>query len=163
MKQYKTTTGDDISMQFFQSTNNKNRSVYKYATKKELVMEKKHSSASTQTRSVCDDEPGPSTDDSVNMSSSTPSTPSAKRQKGTPNDRNICKKCKLVYNSKMDDDYDSLWINCAHRGCDWWVHMYCMGIDVRENNIQDFESIVKVYCQSHNPHPLPRPSSKRKL
>ena len=37
MKQHKTTTGDDIAITFFQTTGNKNHTVCKYATKKELV------------------------------------------------------------------------------------------------------------------------------
>ena len=165
MKQYKTTTGDDVSITFFQTTNNKNRQVYKYATKKELVAGKKFSNATTQTTNsqpeVSEDEDEPGLSQSIE--SSTPATPSSKRRKGTPTDRNVCRKCKLVYNSKMDDDYDSLWINCAHRGCEWWVHMYCLGINVADKDVDNFESTVKIYCPTHNPHQLPRPNFKRKL
>ena len=52
------------------------------------------------------------------------STPSKKRKHLTPQERNTCEKCKIIYGSRMDDEFDSVWINCNRRGCDYWVHMY---------------------------------------
>ena len=52
----------------------------------------------------------------------------------------------------MDDDYGSDWINCARRNCIYWAHLYCLGFEVKDEDMDTFTRVTKYYCPTHNPH-----------
>ena len=132
-----------------------------------MIMKQQHVACGTQTQELdC------STLDSINESTfqesssnqtpqtSTPQTPTKRRKKSsTPNMENKCRKCNVAYQTKMDDDYGSDWINCARRNCIYWAHLYCLGFEVKDEDMDTFTRVTKYYCPTHNPHTLPRPKS----
>ena len=88
-----------------------------------------------------------------------PCTPTRRAKKSTPSNENVCRKCGIAFDSRMDVEYDSRWINCCQRSCTYWVHLFCLGIEVEESKIPTFEKSVKYFCVKHNPHALPREKS----
>ena len=140
--------------------------MFRYGTSHSLAKRPEKRDCSSQTVAVASTSNVSVTPDVACCSKSAPgeseSTPLRKRKKqSTPQDRNTCTKCKIVYGSRMDDEYDSPWINCNHRGCDYWVHMYCVGLVVKESDMLTFE-VVKFYCPQHNPNKILRPQSVAK-
>ena len=49
-----------------------------------------------------------------------------------------------------------LWLNCSARKCDYWIHAFCVGLVVKDENVANFEKLVKYYCPPDNPKHLPR-------
>ena len=80
--------------------------------------------------------------------SSTVSTPSKKRCKDsstTPESDNICRKCRITYGTKMDDEYNSLWINCGIKKCHYWAHLKCLGFVPKVEDNDDFMDSVNLF------------------
>ena len=97
---------------------------------------------------------------STPTTSNHPSTPSGKRKKASVN-RNTCRKCLTVHDSETDNKYNSMWINCSQRRCDYWIHAFCLGIVVEETNEEEFAKLFYFFCPSHNPKQLPRPKARK--
>ena len=164
-------THDNVAVTFSQSTSSKAGNVFKYATDPTMTVNQQQVACGTQTQELdC------STLGSINESASkessetpqtaTPPTPTKLRKKSTPNMENKCRKYNVAYQTKMDDDYGSDWINCTCRNCIYWAHLYCLGFEVKDedmdaftNDMDAFTKVTKYYCPTHNPHTLPRPKS----
>ena len=162
MHQYRTVTKDDVTISFEQSTKTKNNGkVLKYSTNQDLAKPVSKVDKSTQTHPPATPttphaEPGPSTPSTSNHSSpaTTPLavTPSKRRISSIGSgDRNKCRKCQIAYESKMDNDLNSLWINCEQRNCKYWVHLACLGIVVDEEKEDIFTENFQYFCINHNP------------
>ena len=155
MHQYGTSTGDDVSITFYQATAKK--SVHRFSTKKEYIMKKESRTVSVQTEANVDipTPSSPSTPQlSVSLSTqdSTPctSTPSKRAKRNLrQNDPNKCAKCSIKYGTKMDETYDSVWVNCESKNCQFWCHMKCLGMHC--SNEAMFSESVKFFCKTHNP------------
>ena len=101
--------------------------VFKYATDPTMIVKQQQVTCATQTEPS--QEQDCSTLDSINESTShesaisqtstpqtsTPQTPTKRKNKSTSNMENKCRKCNIAYQTKIDDDYGSDWINCARR------------------------------------------------
>ena len=159
MRELKSTTGDDILVELHQNTSP--AIVKRWATNTSLFNKTAPiSSASTPIASSASSSASPTLTDMTVHSETIVSTPSSKRRRsGKANDSNICRKCFVKYGSATDNKYNSIWINCAQRRCDYWVHVYCVNLVVTEGKEDDFDSIVKYFCASHNPKALPRSGS----
>ena len=79
------------------------------------------------------------------------STPSKRKKRSTVADRNKCRKCQLQYGSKMDNDFNSIWINCDQITCDYWVHLACLGFMVGQDEEESFTVMAKFVCPAHIP------------
>ena len=99
----------------------------------------------------------------TNVSESAVSTPSAKRKRAPNNtpDRDKCRKCQVQHGSRTDNDFNSIWINCSHRRCDYWVHCSCLGLVVKEENEENFAPLFHYYCPVHNPKKIPTEIRKK--
>ena len=163
MQQYTTSTNDNVAIQFYQSTTkSKSADVYRYATKPGLAMRTATVSSAVQTELPTNEMLTSTPDVSLvglpsgsRSEESTLASPSVKRKKLASN-RNICRKCKISYGGCMDNEYESIWINCEQRGCDYWVHLNCLGFVVKEEDEEIFSKTVKYFCCSHNPKKLPK-------
>ena len=166
MYQYKTTTGDDVAIQFYQSTKASAAATYRYGTQPGLACRPSTASKAVQAVNSTSSSPTSTPNSNLNeslqknsASCSSTSTPSVCRRKKNSVDRNTCKKCQIPYAGRMDNEYNSLWINCEQRNCDYWVHIACLGLVVTEEKEQEFSENVKFFCQTHNPNKIPRPRS----
>ena len=63
-----------------------------------------------------------------------------------------CQVCKRVYESKEDLKFRKgkmrkrVWVGCEKKGCKWWVHAECGGLDIGpKDNIED----VPFFCFQH--------------
>ena len=160
MRDLKSTTGDEILVEIHQNTTPP--IVKRWATDTTLFNRTPVSPSSVATSAasspnfVSGDTPQASESESI------VTTPSSKRRKSrNGDDKNICRKCFVSYGSATDNQYDSIWINCANKKCDYWVHGYCINLVVREGKEEEFDDLVKFYCPSHNPHVLPRRARKK--
>ena len=78
---------------------------------------------------------------------------------------NICRICRIVWESKEDQESDSFWIGCVGKGCkckkksnhecNWWVHNRCGNIyyentDAGERNLEGWAK-THFFCKSHMP------------
>ena len=158
MFELKTVTGDDVLLELHQSTSP--HVIRKYTTNPSLLQP---TTPITPIAVATSTTPTVATSPSSNSSSSSGlevSTPSAKRRKShTINDRNTCRKCFVHYGSATDNEYNSLWVKCAARRCDYWVHVFCLGLVVKQENERKFNETVKYFCTVHNPKTVPRKSS----
>ena len=90
-----------------------------------------------------------------------------KQQKTKPkpkNSENICRICRIVWESKEDQESDSFWIGCAGNVCkckkkqnheyNWWIHNRCANIyyedtDVGKRNVEGWAKKKKhFFCKS---------------
>lgn len=169
MLQYKTATNDDIAVQFYPSTKT-GPGVCRFATSPELARKTAVSTKSTETcggfanvtpsaTSPTVEVAGPSKKNNANIT-----TPSKKSPSTTPENSKSCRKCRLSYGTKMDDAYNSVWVNCNTKKCDYWVHLKCLGFALKdEDNPNPIEELL-FFCPSHQERlPKPKRILKRKL
>lgn len=162
MKELKTVTGDDVLVEIRHNVTPP--VTRRWSTNQEMFSRCNSNSSSTTITSPSSAITSPCSS-VANMdptSAPTTSTPSSRRKK--KNDpkkmnRDVCQKCLTIYGSRTDNEYNSLWVNCAKRKCDYWVHAYCIGLVINEKDEEKFDSTVKYYCPPHNPMSLPRPKS----
>ena len=64
---------------------------------------------------------------------------------------NHCRICEVKHGSKLDNDYDSPWIDCSANKCEIWLHLYCLGFMTEDG------SDVKAdwFCRNHQPRKPP--------
>ena len=158
MKQYKTTVGEDLATQFYQKVSGSLKEI-RYATAPELAIKPKTWSVSVQTEELYINT-SITSEVSINETSqeppmSTPGIPSRRKKKTA--DSNNCTKCQIRYGSKIDDKYGLIWINCSAKNCQYWVHLYCIGISCDDEDQEEFGKLVKYFCKLNNPHKVPRP------
>ena len=156
MKQYKTTVGEDVATQFYQIVSGGLKEI-RYAAAPELAIKPKIWQMSVQTEELYT---SITSEVSINELSqepvtSTPSTPSRKKKKAA--DRNNSAKSQIHYGSKMDDIYGSIWINSSVKNCQYWVHLYCIGISSNDEDQEESGKLVKYFCKIHYPCKIPRP------
>ena len=154
-------TGDDVAITFEQmNVQTASKNVYSFATRKDMIKKSEVACVGTQTTGVVNQAAAEfATPETCKENGNEDADTPTKRRKLTPSDENVCRKCGISFSSKMDDDYDSTWVNCSRRGCTYWVHMYCLGLEVDDCDNNVFERTVRYYCSKHNPHPLPRAKS----
>ena len=164
MKQYKTTVGEDVAVQFYQKITGGVKDI-RFGTKPELTMKQQQRDFSVQADLVTTTsfpEVSMMENSQPNLTleptgCSTPGTPSRKKKKRNNTDSNYCGICNIQYGSRMDNDYGSLWINCSAKSCKYWVHLFCIGLSCKDENEEVFAKITKYYCKRHNPHKIPWP------
>ena len=71
-------------------------------------------------------------------------------------DENTCQICSIEHGSV--DDLDFPWIGCSSKGCKYWIHLICLGIECLQENLK---FIGKYWCPMHNKNKLVK--AKRKL
>ena len=60
--------------------------------------------------------------------------------------QNYCCICNLKCDTKLDNNFDSPWIGCNVKSCNYWVHAFCLGFVVDEpSELPDF------FCRKHHP------------
>ena len=53
--------------------------------------------------------------------------------------QNYCCICNLKYDTKLDNDFDSPWIGCNIKSCNYWFHAFCLGFVLDEpSELPDF-------------------------
>lgn len=166
MKEYKTVTGDNMKVEFYQNT--KDEKICKYATSLALFNNLDDTGNSVNTNDsllapTMNEIPAPVSPCVVSTpnqaSSSLIGTPSSKRKRKEARGDYVCKKCFIKHGSATDDTFNSLWVECEQRRCEYAVHLFCLGIVVPENDEQSFTEMFKFYCPAHNPKKIPRSSS----
>lgn len=158
MQQYGTSTHDHVAIQFLQSTKN-GVEVHSYGTTPELAakgdsimtnVENNTTPLNTQENSM----PVILNKEAAASTSITPTK--RKKPLETTGESNICKMCNISYGTKLDNDYNSVWINCSLKNCHYWVHLKCIGIEL-ESDIEDkFLRKMKFSCPLHQSNP-PKP------
>ena len=172
LQEYKTVTGDDALLTLHLNTVKKE--VLRFSTSQELVKKSIASYLSMPVTSTITSTPLVNVVDAIenngNRAEQTTNpekdsveagTPSAKRKRAkVTGTKNACRKCQTIHGSKTDNDYNSVWINCSYRRCDYWVHGFCLGLVVKEDNEDEFSSLFNYYCPTHNPKKNSVPSRK---
>ena len=75
-----------------------------------------------------------------------------------PLDVNTCQKCKTVH--ATDKDLDSAWVGCNKKGCNYWIHSICIGVEADRDG-EALSLREKFWCPKHIKKPLI--GAKRKL
>jgi len=87
-----------------------------------------------------------------------------KKKSSTPENSNNCQKCWLKYGTKMDDSYNSLWVNCNIKKCTYWVHLKCLGFFVKDDDNKDPIKNLYFLCPAHQEkQPTPKNILRKKL
>ena len=164
MVEYKIVTGDDSYLELHQST--KSKEVRKYSTSIPLMTKRLAAlnispAVNVMNRTISSEAlSSPANTSIATAPSPLVSTPSGKRKRETyENGVNTCRKCKVRHGSRTDNQFNSLWTNCNQRRCDYWVHLFCLGVVVQEKDEDKFCKLFDYYCPSHNPKHLPRSST----
>ena len=167
MIECKRVTHDNIFIEFQRVNENNTNIIHRYATDPKMFScQAMNSSVASSTHSINATpvlhEQDTSVGDSAPQSSSQNiATPSGKRKRVENEnlDKNSCRKCFTLHGSRTDNEYNSLWINCARRKCNYWIHAYCLGLVVEEAAEDRFADSFQYFCPSHNPKRLPKPRS----
>ena len=86
--------------------------------------------------------PAPARSIPDNLANISPSKP-------TKSKPDMCKVCRISYRTELDEQYDSLWIECSTGGCNEWHHIKCQGISSNKTKIK----AIKWFCHVHREKP----------
>ena len=159
IRDLKVVTGDDSLISFFEHpVDGSTHERMIYGTTQDLISKSK--SFGLEDFSVESTNKGSLANvSSESLAISSPSKPSKigskekvhKKEKGS---QNYCRICNVKYDTKLDKDFDSPWIGCNVKSCNYWVHAFCLGFVVDEpSELPDF------FCRKH--HPTQMPSHRR--
>ena len=59
-------------------------------------------------------------------------------------DNKICQHCMI--SSGSEEELDSPWMGCTHRGCHYWVHAICQGFEILSDEAAE---CINFWCPMH--------------
>ena len=160
MGEYKARTGDDVCVEFWQRTarTSKRSNRFKIATNCQMMTtlpEKRNISTQVE-------DSGSYNSTEATTILPTTSSPSQRSKTKRKDNENICSLCHIRYGSKMDEVYGSIWISCSSSRCHTSIHAKCIGIVVKDKDVDKFSESFSFFCTKHKPKG-PRQPTKRQL
>ena len=65
------------------------------------------------------------------------------------NNDKICQICGEVFGG--DNDFTSTWANCQEKECNYWVHLLCLGLKIKQaKKEKHVMNLVDFFCPIHN-------------
>jgi len=148
MVEYKKATGDDCYVEFHQTTPFKH--TFRYATSLDLLARRSTAEKETQT-TACDFVESVQISTS-NASSESNSVDNLSEESNVIDSTKACAEC--------EEDQDSLWLNCREEGCDYWVHVCCLGFIIKKEKEEAFVNKMRYRCPVHNAKYIPVSSTE---